>query len=261
MNLKNKMAELESKIKKNPSDEKKSKAIIRPLGKHSKGVNITMSNALISATHSLKLNERRIIYLAMTKLKKGTEVSFNAKEFSETFGVSEKNAYIFIKEACDNLFEREIKFNDGRRKGRARWVQEAIYHEGEGWATLNFTELVRANLKGLESQYTRYSLEQAGNLKSVYSWRFLERFIQYGDAKKKYKGWWEISVEELCEFLELSEFYLKWPILRQKIISPSLKELDEKDGWKVEVNPIKTGRKTTHVRFNFKQDPQGRLEF
>lgn len=261
MNLKNKMAKLELKIKKKPSGGKENKEAVRPIGRHSKGVNITMSNALISATHSLKLNERRIIYLAMTKLEKGTEVSFNAKEFSETFGISEKNAYISIKEACDNLFEREIRFNDGRKKGRARWVQEAIYHEGEGWATLNFTELVRANLKGLETQYTKYSLRQAGNLKSVYSWRFLERFIQYGDAKKKYKGWWEISIIELVEFLELSKFYLEWRRLKEKIINPSIKELDEKDGWKIEVNPIKTGRKTTHIRFNFKQDPQGRLEF
>jgi plasmid replication initiation protein len=197
----------------------------------------------------------------MTKLKGGNEVSLNAKDFAETFGISEKHAYNMIKDACNNLFEREIQFNDGRRKGRARWVQEAHYYEGEGWASLKFTDIVRANIKGLETQYTKYSLEQAGNLKSVYSWRFLERFIQYGDAKKKYRGWWEISVIDLCEFLELSEFYLKWPILNQKIIKPSIKELDEKDGWEVEIKPIKTGRKTTHVRFNFKQNPQGRLEF
>lgn len=262
MNLKNTMAGLEAKIKEreNTDIKKEVKSHKRPLGKHSDGLGIKMSNALISATHSLNLNERRLIYLAMAKLKTGSEVSFNAKDFAEAFGLSEKNAYTMISEACDKLFEREIQFQDGRKKGRARWVQEAIYHEGEGWATLKFTDIVKTNIKGLQNQYTKYSLEQAGNLKSVYSWRFLERFIQYGDAKKSYKGWWVISIIELTSFLELSEYYLEWPKLRQKIILPAMKELDEKDGWKVNLKPIKTGRKVTSVRFEFRQDPQGRLE-
>lgn len=262
MNLKKTIAGLEAKIKARENTDmiEKPKGKERPTGKHSNGLGIKMSNALISATHSLNLNERRLIYLAMAKLKNGNEISFNAKDFAAAFNVSEKHAYTMISEACDKLFEREIHFQDGRKKGRARWVQEAIYHEGEGWASLKFTDVVKTNIKGLQEQYTKYSLKQAGNLKSIYSWRFLERLIQWGDAKKSYRGWWELSVNELVKFLELSDYYLEWPRLRQKIILPSLKELDEKDGWKVDIKPIKTGRKVTHVRFEFRQDPQGRLE-
>lgn len=257
MSLEKAKASLEANLKKreNSAEEKK----IRPSEKHSKGTGVIMSNALIEATHYLNLNERRIIYLAMTRLKGGYDVHINAKEFGESFGMDETNAYRSLESACNKLFEREIRFNDGRKKGRARWVQEAVYHEGEGWASLKFTDVVRTNIKGLQSQYTKYSLEQAGNLKSVYSWRFLERFMQFYDPKKR-KGFWQISVEDLCNLLELSEFYLKWPILRQKIILPSAKELEEKDGWKIDILPIKTGRKTTHVRFEFKQNPQGRLD-
>lgn len=259
MNLKDSMKSLEARLNKSENTAKKEAE--RPIGKHSNSKGIKMSNALISATHNLNLSERRMIYLAMSNLKQGNEVHLEAKEYAKTFGISETQAYEQLETACNKLFEREIQFTDGRKKGRARWVQSAIYHEGEGWCSIEFTDIVRANIKGLVSQYTRYNLEQAGNLKSVYSWRFLERFIQYGNEKKRNSGWWEVSINNLCEFLELSDYYQKFNQLNNKILIPSFKELDEKDGWKVEVKPIKTGRKITHIRFEFKQDPQSRIEF
>lgn len=232
----------------------------RTVGSHSDGANVKMSNALISATHSLNLSERRLVYLGMAILKQGNEVQIEAKDFAETFGINPANAYRDLEAACNKLFEREIRFTDGRKTTRARWVQSVVYHQKEGWCTIKFTDVVCHNIKGLQARYTRYALAKAGNLKSVYSWRIMERFLQYGDSKKRYKGWWRPSLIEFCEFLNLADFYKEWRHLKQKIINPAIKELEEKDGWQVEVIPMKTGRKTTHVRFEFKQNPQGRLE-
>jgi plasmid replication initiation protein len=39
-----------------------------------------------------------------------------------------------------------------------------------------------------------------------------------------------------------------------------VKELTEKDGWLIAWTPIKAGRKVTALRFEFKRDPQGRLD-
>jgi plasmid replication initiation protein len=36
-------------------------------------------------------------------------------------------------------------------------------------------------------------------------------------------------------------------------------ELNEKDGWLIDWEPIKAGRKVKAVRFTFERDPQGRL--
>ena len=38
-----------------------------------------------------------------------------------------------------------------------------------------------------------------------------------------------------------------------------VKELVEKDGWLIQWQPIKAGRKVKAVRFTFTRDPQGRL--
>jgi plasmid replication initiation protein len=45
----------------------------------------------------------------------------------------------------------------------------------------------------------------------------------------------------------------------KEIFEPAVKELREKDGWLIDWTPIKTGRKVTTLRFEFKRDPQGRL--
>ncbi|MBD3797989.1 MAG: replication initiation protein [Campylobacterales bacterium] len=261
------MAKLNAKVatkakpEENTGQPPKEKHLERTLGRHSEGANVKMSNALISATHGLNLGERRLVYLGMAFLNKGNEIQINAKDYAEAFGIDEANAYGQIAEACSKLFEREIRFTDGRKTTRARWVQSATYHEGEGWCSLKFTDVVCVNIKGLQTQYTRYALAKAGDLKSVYSWRLMERFLQYGDAKKGYKGWWQISIVELCEFLELSDFYLDWRQLRQKILVPAAKELLQKDNWEIEIEPLKTGRKTTHVKFSFKQKAQQKLDF
>lgn len=49
--------------------------------------------------------------------------------------------------------------------------------------------------------------------------------------------------------------------VRRKIIEPAVKELTEKDGWLIEWETIKAGRKVRGLRFNFIRNPQGSLPF
>ena len=40
---------------------------------------------------------------------------------------------------------------------------------------------------------------------------------------------------------------------------PAVKELQDRDGWLIQWQPIKAGRKTAALRFNFMRDPQAKL--
>ena len=48
--------------------------------------------------------------------------------------------------------------------------------------------------------------------------------------------------------------------VRTKIIEPAIKELTEKDGWLIQWEPIKAGRKVKVLRFNYMRNPQSRLD-
>jgi len=43
------------------------------------------------------------------------------------------------------------------------------------------------------------------------------------------------------------------------MIEPAIKELTEKDGWLIQWEPVKTGRKVGSLRFTFMRNPQGSL--
>ena len=67
----------------------------------------------------------------------------------------------------------------------------------------------------------------------------------------------EYTIEDFCTSMEATEKQKQnFAKIRTKIIEPAVKELIEKDGWLIEWKPIKTGRKVSKLRFDFKKNPQ-----
>ena len=47
--------------------------------------------------------------------------------------------------------------------------------------------------------------------------------------------------------------------IKRRMIEPAVKELTEKDGWLIQWEAVKAGRKVKAIRFNFMRNPQGSL--
>jgi plasmid replication initiation protein len=238
---------------------------------------VTMSNALARAGHGLTLAEKRLIMMSVAtldsrhKLKPG-EVPITriyAKDYATTFGVDPDTAYSQLRAAERTLYNRSITFFEAayRRKGkeieptivRMRWVGQVKYHQGEGWVELHWWPALMPHLTGLQAQFTSYQLEQASALRSVYSWKLLEMLQRF--KGKRADGWAEYSIEDFATAMEATPKQKQnFAAIRRKIIEPAVKELVEKDGWGIEWEPIKAGRKVVALRFKFKKDPQGRLD-
>ena len=131
-----------------------------------------------------------------------------------------------------------------------RWVGRATYHEKEGWVELVWWHEIVPQLMGLRQQFTSYQLQQAKALRSIYSWRLmelLERFKSSGRA--------EYSIEDFCTSMEATEKQRQdFAAIRRKIIEPAIKELQSKNGWLIQWQPIKQGRKVVALRFTFFKD-------
>jgi plasmid replication initiation protein len=108
------------------------------------------------------------------------------------------------------------------------------------------------SLTGLKKQFTTYQLEQASALRSVYSWRLLELLMRF-----KSTGVAEYTIEDFATSMDATEKQkADFAKIRTKIIEPAIKELQEKDGWLIDWEPIKTSRKVTAIRFNFRRNDQ-----
>ena len=187
-------------------------------------------------------------------------VKLVAHDYAEQFGVDPDTAYAQLREAGKGIFNRYIRFFEEGRKGleevMIRWVSSARYSPGMGVVTLRFTQEISPHLLQLKAQFTTYKLAQASALRSIYSWRMLELLSQYAST-----GWRQIPIDEFCHAMEATEKQREnFAAIRRKIIEPAVKELIEKDGWLIEWQPIKEGRKVAAIRFEFRRDPQGRLD-
>jgi plasmid replication initiation protein len=72
-------------------------------------------------------------------------------------------------------------------------------------------------------------------------------------------GWAEYSIEDFKASMDAPASLSDFGQVKRRIIDPAVKELTEKDGWVIQWQPIKAGRKVKALRFTFMRDPQGQL--
>jgi plasmid replication initiation protein len=228
---------------------------------------ITLRNDLVSASQGLNtLAEQRVVKscaakLDSVRLDQGRyRIILSAAEYAETFNLDPTTAYEQLKSVSSTLLDRVIRREEEGRRGIKvhldHWVSGITYHDGEGWIELRFSHEATPYLTMLRGNHTTYLLKQAASLRSVYSWRLLEMLMQFRDT-----GWKQIDVDAFAKAMNAKPGYVKnFKDLRRCVIEPAVKELTDKDGWQIEWRPIKSGRKVTALRFNFKRDRQRCLD-
>lgn len=234
---------------------------------------VTMSNALTRAAHGLTLGEKRVIAWAVSTLDsrqvlKPGEVPttrISAMDFATEFKVDNDTAYEQLQAAAKALYNRSITFYEPahKRNGKPlqptkvqmRWVGEAKYQAGEGWIELAWWPKLLPHLTGLKKQFTSYQLQQASALRSVYSWRLLELLTRFKSTGKA-----EYTIEDFKASMDAPASLSDFGQIKRRIIDPAVKELTQKDGWLIQWEPIKAGRKVKAIRFTFMRNPQGSLD-
>ena len=244
-------------------------------GKELSDYQVSMSNQLVRASHSLKLVEKRLVAASIAKIdsRKGSlshahlssfqNVRITAAEFSEVFGVDESNAYKELKAATDDLFNRYFTVTDYSKKGqerytKIRWVEAAKYAAGEGFVELSFTSRVYPHLHMLKREYTTYRLKNAAALRSVYSWRMYElakSWLEHCNSKQRPV---QLTVEQIRSILDTPKSY-RWVDIKRRAIDPAIKEIQEKDNLVITYQAYKKGRSTAGIHMFVKENEQGDL--
>lgn len=243
-------------------------------GKGLAGKPVMLSNALNRSVQTFTLVEKRLLMAAVAKMAGFSRpITITAAEYVETYGTDESNPYGQLKQAAKQLFQRYLVYEELHVREESKkvgimscylhWVRKAKYCKDAGCVTLEFDHEIIPHLCELSNKFTQYQLKQAAALRSVYSWRLLELLEQMRTkegGKKTANGWLSIGLEEFLDAVGAGATHRKnFAWLRKKIIEPAIKELTEKDNWLIEWQVIKTGRKVTALRFDFKRNPQERL--
>ncbi|WP_419612711.1 replication initiation protein [Thiolapillus sp.] len=226
----------------------------------SKKEKIVMKNALARAQHQLKLTEKRIVSIALTKInskaskleyknKQPRTIKISAREYQKTAGLkNRRDAYRDMITTAETLMKKQltIKSNTmtGTKKTVINWVAAVEYETGRGEVKITFTDKIMPYLCAIENRFTEYALTEATGIKSIYTWRLLEFLTSWSTEKT---GQRTISIDKFNEMMETPTSY-KTGDITKKIIDPAINEL-EKRGWTINYEKEKTGRKISHLTF------------
>lgn len=232
---------------------------------------ISMSNALARGAQGLSLSQKRIVALALAKTDSvsmsdaiggnmnGWKIRIHAHEYVESFDVDPNTAYEQMKDGARSLLKclwRTVKEGPkGPVITEGQWLHLCEYSKGEGRIDVTFHPKVAPHLLALRTRFTSYKLKQAAALRSVYAWRLFECLQSW-----KSKGVWSVDVKEFGRIMEAPASCLAdFGRLKARVIDPALKELAAKEGFLIELETERAGRKVTGLVFKFRPDPQGKL--
>lgn len=226
---------------------------------------VAQSNRLVEASQTLTLNEKRLVIAAAALHDprkplppKGT-VTLHAEDFRDVFGIEGKHVYEALADAAKRLFNRTIRTVYTARgkpaERHVRWVWMADYKKGEGTVTLGFSPTVAPYLTMLHTEFTRYQLKHVGSLGSFYALRLYEICAQFRKTGER-----SISLARLREMFDLGDKYQRLNNFRQRVLDPSVEEINEQTNLTVTVTPERKGRKVVGFHFDIAVDDQLQLD-
>jgi plasmid replication initiation protein len=234
-----------------------------PLPFHKNEKIIIKDNALIMASYSLTVEEQRLILACIEKAQRektplsasSVEITLTVNEYADLYGVKLVTAYKALNSSSNKLYDRSIKIHDEGVIRKIRWLQEqAIYDAGK--VKLIFSETVSKHIKDIVTVQSAYRLTQATQLRSQHAIRLFE-ILQAVIDQDTQKGVWDISINDLKEIFEVSEYYDRWIDLRRKVIQESVDQINKNTSlevsWKV---TGKEGKRIKDIQFSVLESHQ-----
>lgn len=221
---------------------------------------VVKDNALINAAYTLDLVEQRLILMSTVRAREGGDgitadkpLKVRAEDYAEQFKVTRHTAYEALKTATSGLFNRYFTYEQLTKRGnkevvKSRWVSQVSYIDQEGTVSLVFAPAVVQHITRLETEFTRYDLEQVSGLTSTYAVRLYELLISWRRAGKTP----EIELATLRGRLGVGEGELtRIDNFKRKVLDFAIKQINEHTDITAEYEQHKKGRTISGFSFTF----------
>ena len=220
---------------------------------------IVKSNHIIEASYRLSVAEQRVILSAISQVRRDQPVtdtvlySVTAAEIAQLCGTDPKTAYRDLQAAAERLQTRRVSLllePDGvtirsKRRRVTVWVQTVDYIDQEGRIEMRFGKDILPYLTGLQREFTRYALSDVAKMTSAHGIRLYELLVQWPGGHR------EIAVEDLRRWLQLEDRYPSIKDFKRWVIEPAIEQINEHSPLSLVWNQRKTGRKITHLIFDY----------
>ena len=229
---------------------------------------VVKDNALINASYNLELSEQRLIMLAIINARESgqgitadSKLEIHASDYAKLFNVSIDASYKALREAVNNLFNRQFSYiAEYKRTGktgvvRSRWVSRIFYVDDLALLEITFAPDVVPLITRLEEHFTSYQAKQVAHLTSKYATRLYELLIAWREVGK-------VPPIEIGEFRNrlglLDTEYTAMNNFKSRVLEPSIKQINEHTDITVTYEQHKKGRVISGFSFKLKQKQQAK---
>ena len=159
-----------------------------------------------------------------------------------------------IVKALKALLESSVQIESGNT-GERHWkgfplLSTASYREADKLVKLRFSADMKPFFLHLKDSYTSYLLKDVDNFQKAYTIRIYELCKQYYPKIKERK----MTIDEFKFLLSSEKKYPRWIDFRNRVILPSLKEINEHSDIFVDFEPVKRGRSVSGVLFKISKN-------
>jgi len=216
---------------------------------------VVKSNDVIEASYNLDAIEYHVLHAciaqidSMANLQKDAKFELHVQDYAKLTGTSTNKAYACLKEAALKLFERKVYICVDQKKGGflvTRWISGIRYVQAKGKIILTFAPDILPYLSQLESNFTKYELQNVSKMRSIYAIRLYEWLIQWRTSKRL-----EVSLDDYRYRLRIVDKYSNIKDLKLKTLKPALKGINDTSDITVHFDQKKSGRIVTHFIFTW----------
>lgn len=221
-----------------------------------KNLLIKKSNELVLSSYNLNLVEARFLAVCLGKtyyknlIAEAEEFKVDVEEFGKIFELSNDTAYRQLKALAESLTTRKVifrSFYDESLTVVSGWLAYIKYNNESQTLVISFNKELLPHLSELTEKFTIYKLEQIKKMVSSYSVRVYELCKCHAHPAAGFK--FISTVEELKQFLGVEDKYNMYAHFKDKIIKPSIREINELTDLEVEFFEHKQGKKIVKLSF------------
>ena len=211
---------------------------------YQRSLTVVKSNEMIrQGRFDLTLVEQRIVLYIVSKIKPGdTEfrtVSMSIKEFCAVTGIAYQQNLSQLKDNVKELADKSIWFQRPGTKTKTliRWIEKPELEEDSDIIRIRLDSDLMPYLLQLRSNFTEYQLLNILALRSRHSVLLYELLKSY-----LHIGYYEISLEQLRDYLRLTDGYEETKYFNRDVVVPAVSEINEYTDIEVECQYLKKGK-------------------
>ncbi|MGL2491398.1 replication initiation protein, partial [Helicobacter pylori] len=245
----------------NPKRPKKFK---RPSVKKSQKYLITQDNRLIYAKYGdITANELKFFYYVISKLNSISDKGFEVCEIpiSEILGETlnhenDQDNYTYIKKICKSLLGRyfideTLSIDPETNKAVNEFTGMPMfkilkYKDGEATIKYQLNEYLKPYLLGLRKNFTQIPLQRILPIRSGYAIRIYQMLLS---ELKQNRNEIEMDLLYLQDVLCVPKSMYAWICFKQRVLEPSLKEINATTDIIADYRPLKQRQKIVKLAF------------